>query len=105
MLSMGVLNFLLRARSVSLKAGVRPGLREALPWISRDATNLHVVPGRVVIVGGGVVACEAATWLNDLGAQVTIEILTNHRLEFEHQCVSDGFDSHESNYNPRTQLS
>jgi dihydrolipoamide dehydrogenase len=44
-----------------------PGLREALPWISRDATNLHVVPRRVAIIGGGVVACEAATWLNGLG--------------------------------------
>jgi dihydrolipoamide dehydrogenase len=44
-----------------------PGLREALPWISRDATNLHEVPRRMAIVGGGVVACEAATWLKGLG--------------------------------------
>ncbi|MCW2538455.1 MAG: pyridine nucleotide-disulfide oxidoreductase dimerization region [Frankiales bacterium] len=44
-----------------------PGLREALPWISRDATNLHEIPRRVAIIGGGVVACEAATWLNGLG--------------------------------------
>ncbi|WP_439651096.1 dihydrolipoyl dehydrogenase family protein [Nocardia panacis] len=48
------------------------GLRAALPWISRDATNLHEVPGRVVVVGGGVVACEAATWLSALGAEVTM---------------------------------
>ncbi|MFC9434701.1 dihydrolipoyl dehydrogenase family protein [Nocardia sp. NPDC057030] len=51
-----------------------PGLRDALPWISRDATNLHEVPGRVVIIGGGVVACEAATWLNALGAQVSMVV-------------------------------
>ncbi len=43
------------------------GLSEALPWTSRDVTNLHEVPGRVVILGGGVVACEAATWLRGLG--------------------------------------
>jgi pyruvate/2-oxoglutarate dehydrogenase complex dihydrolipoamide dehydrogenase (E3) component len=49
-----------------------PGLREALPWISRDATNLHVVPRRIVVVGGGVVACEATTWLRGLGAEVTV---------------------------------
>ncbi|MGW6425480.1 dihydrolipoyl dehydrogenase family protein [Nocardia sp. NPDC055053] len=49
-----------------------PGLREALPWISRDATNLTVVPRRVAIIGGGVVACEAATWLAELGAEVTM---------------------------------
>jgi pyruvate/2-oxoglutarate dehydrogenase complex dihydrolipoamide dehydrogenase (E3) component len=44
-----------------------PGLREALPWISRDATNIHQIPRRVAVIGGGVVACEAATWLKGLG--------------------------------------
>lgn len=48
------------------------GLREAAPWISRDVTNLHEVPRRVVVVGGGVVACESATWLAGLGAEVTL---------------------------------
>lgn len=43
------------------------GLREALPWTSRDATNAVEIPDRMVILGGGVVACEAATWLLDLG--------------------------------------
>ena len=45
------------------------GLAEALPWTSRDVTNLHEVPRRVVVVGGGVVACESATWLRGLGAE------------------------------------
>jgi pyruvate/2-oxoglutarate dehydrogenase complex dihydrolipoamide dehydrogenase (E3) component len=45
------------------------GLREALPWTSRDVTNLHQVPRRVAILGGGVVACEAATWLLGLGVE------------------------------------
>ncbi|WP_328388457.1 dihydrolipoyl dehydrogenase family protein [Nocardia sp. NBC_00416] len=49
-----------------------PGLRDALPWTSRDATNLHEIPKRVVLIGGGVVACEAATWLSALGAEVTV---------------------------------
>ncbi|KQU06779.1 pyridine nucleotide-disulfide oxidoreductase [Rhodococcus sp. Leaf7] len=49
-----------------------PGLREALPWTSRDATNLHEVPERIIVIGGGVVACEATTWLLALGAQVTM---------------------------------
>lgn len=49
------------------------GLREAHPWTSRDATNMQELPRRVAIVGGGVVACEAATWLRGLGAEeVTI---------------------------------
>ncbi|MFZ2174365.1 MAG: NAD(P)/FAD-dependent oxidoreductase [Rhodococcus sp. (in: high G+C Gram-positive bacteria)] len=46
-----------------------PGLRTALPWISRDATNLEEIPRRVAVIGGGVVACESATWLLDLGVE------------------------------------
>ncbi|WP_305094152.1 NAD(P)/FAD-dependent oxidoreductase [Prescottella sp. R16] len=50
-----------------------PGLRDALPWTSRDATAVQEVPRRLAIVGGGVVACEAATWLHELGAdEVTL---------------------------------
>jgi dihydrolipoamide dehydrogenase len=50
-----------------------PGLREARPWTSRDVTNLHEVPARVVVIGGGVVACEAVTWLRGLGSdEVTV---------------------------------
>ena len=49
-----------------------PGLREAEPWTSREATSLKDVPRSVVIVGGGVVAAEAATFLSDLGAEVTL---------------------------------
>jgi pyruvate/2-oxoglutarate dehydrogenase complex dihydrolipoamide dehydrogenase (E3) component len=50
-----------------------PGLREARPWTSRDVTNLHEIPRRVVVVGGGVVACESVTWLHGLGvAEITV---------------------------------
>jgi pyruvate/2-oxoglutarate dehydrogenase complex dihydrolipoamide dehydrogenase (E3) component len=57
------------------RASVPPveGLREALPWTSRDVTNLHEVPERVLVVGGGVVACESVTWLHGLGTrQLTV---------------------------------
>jgi pyruvate/2-oxoglutarate dehydrogenase complex dihydrolipoamide dehydrogenase (E3) component len=46
-----------------------PGLREALPWTSRDVTNLTEVPRRVAVLGGGVVACESSTWLRALGVE------------------------------------
>ncbi|OYN90282.1 dihydrolipoyl dehydrogenase family protein [Parenemella sanctibonifatiensis] len=46
--------------------------RDIHPWISRDATGVRQIPGRLVIVGGGVVACEAATWLRALGSEVTM---------------------------------
>jgi dihydrolipoamide dehydrogenase len=50
------------------------GMREARPWTSRDVTNLHEIPRRVAIVGGGVVACEAAVWLHGLGVESLIII-------------------------------
>ncbi len=45
------------------------GLGDANPWTSRDVTNLREVPERVAVIGGGVVACEATTWLHGLGAK------------------------------------
>jgi dihydrolipoamide dehydrogenase len=72
-----------------------PGLREALPWTSRDVTNLHEIPRRVVILGGGVVGCEAATWLRGLGvAELTVVyrddgLLTNQE-PFAGELVADG---------------
>lgn len=45
---------------------------DALPWGSRDATGVVDVPDRLVIVGGGVVACEAAVWMSALGSSVTM---------------------------------
>ncbi|MFW0783069.1 NAD(P)/FAD-dependent oxidoreductase [Gordonia sp. CPCC 206044] len=56
------------------------GLREALPWTSRDATNVIDVPRRLVILGGGVVACEAATWLSDLGVTDLTMVVRSDRL-------------------------
>ncbi|MCR5978205.1 pyridine nucleotide-disulfide oxidoreductase [Gordonia jinghuaiqii] len=66
-----------------------PGLREALPWTSRDATNIVDVPGSLLIVGGGVVACEAATWLCDLGATVTMAVRGDRLLPKTEPFVSE----------------
>jgi pyruvate/2-oxoglutarate dehydrogenase complex dihydrolipoamide dehydrogenase (E3) component len=48
-----------------------PGLAEARPWTSRDATSARQAPRRLAILGGGVVACEMATAWGQLG---TVEI-------------------------------
>ncbi|HEY8584124.1 MAG TPA: FAD-dependent oxidoreductase, partial [Capillimicrobium sp.] len=56
------------------------GLREARPWTSRDATNIHEIPKRVAILGGGVVACEAATWLKALGVREVTIVERGERL-------------------------
>ncbi|MFI9628932.1 dihydrolipoyl dehydrogenase family protein [Streptomyces sp. NPDC052042] len=49
-----------------------PGVAGAHPWTSREATSAKEVPGRLVIVGGGVVGTEMATVWQALGAQVTM---------------------------------
>lgn len=49
-----------------------PGLRGAGPWTSREATSSSRVPGRLVVVGGGVVGVEMATAWQALGSRVTL---------------------------------
>lgn len=49
-----------------------PGLAEALPWTSREATSMAAVPQSIAIIGGGTVGCEMATAMRALGAEVTI---------------------------------
>ncbi|GAA3756795.1 NAD(P)/FAD-dependent oxidoreductase [Streptomyces tremellae] len=72
---------LLTARhAVALCTGSRavvpglPGAAEARPWTSREATSSPHVPGRLVIVGAGVVGSEMATAYQALGSQVTLLI-------------------------------
>ncbi|MEV8565242.1 NAD(P)/FAD-dependent oxidoreductase [Streptomyces sp. NPDC051322] len=49
-----------------------PGLAEARPWTSREATSAQAAPGRLLIIGGGVVGVEMATAWQALGSQVTL---------------------------------
>ncbi|MFF8268290.1 dihydrolipoyl dehydrogenase family protein [Streptomyces sp. NPDC016562] len=49
-----------------------PGIAGARPWTSREATSAQQAPGRLLIVGGSVVAAEMATAWQALGSQVTV---------------------------------
>ena len=49
-----------------------PGLRDARPWTSREATSAKHVPGRLAVIGGGVVAVEMAFAYASLGSSVTM---------------------------------
>ncbi|MGW5398657.1 dihydrolipoyl dehydrogenase family protein [Streptomyces sp. NPDC003952] len=49
-----------------------PGMAEARPWTSREATSAQAAPGRLLIVGGSVVAVEMATAWQALGSRVTL---------------------------------
>ncbi|WP_349898539.1 dihydrolipoyl dehydrogenase family protein [Parafrigoribacterium soli] len=49
-----------------------PGLRDANPWTSRDATSAQEAPKSLAIIGGGVVGSEMATAYASLGTEVTL---------------------------------
>jgi pyruvate/2-oxoglutarate dehydrogenase complex dihydrolipoamide dehydrogenase (E3) component len=49
-----------------------PGLAEAQPWTSHDATSATIAPTSLAIIGGGVVAVEMATAYASFGTKVTI---------------------------------
>ncbi len=49
-----------------------PGLREAEPWTNRELTTATEVPGRLVVIGGGVVGTEMADAWNSLGSAVVL---------------------------------
>ncbi|MFK8907661.1 dihydrolipoyl dehydrogenase family protein [Streptomyces sp. YS-3] len=69
----------LRARHAVV---LSPGTEAALPpvegldrigvWTNREATAADAVPARLVVIGGGVVACETATAWRSLGSEVTV---------------------------------
>ncbi|KNY04658.1 dihydrolipoyl dehydrogenase family protein [Microbacterium sp. GCS4] len=49
-----------------------PGLADAEPWTSREATSAEELPESLAVIGGGVVAVEMATVYASLGSTVTV---------------------------------
>jgi pyruvate/2-oxoglutarate dehydrogenase complex dihydrolipoamide dehydrogenase (E3) component len=49
-----------------------PGLSTTPFWTSDDVLELDFVPRSVVVLGGGIVACELAQFLSRIGARVTV---------------------------------
>ncbi|MEY3773353.1 MAG: Mercuric reductase [Verrucomicrobiota bacterium] len=63
-----------------------PGLRDIKCWTSDDVLDLDFVPKSVLVLGGGIVACELAQFLNRIGTKVTLiqrsqNILRDHSPE------------------------
>ncbi len=47
-----------------------PGLADAPCWTSDDVLDLDFLPKKVVVLGGGIVACELAQFLRRVGSEV-----------------------------------
>lgn len=71
-----------------------PGLAEARPWTNIEATTAKSAPGRLVILGGGVVGVEMAQAWSALGSRVTLvhrgSRLIEREEEFASRQVADG---------------
>jgi pyruvate/2-oxoglutarate dehydrogenase complex dihydrolipoamide dehydrogenase (E3) component len=65
------------------------GLREAKPWTNRDATTAEEVPGRLAIIGGGVVGVEMAQAYVTLGSRVTLIERSDRLIAREEPFASD----------------
>ncbi|QCX74164.1 Dihydrolipoyl dehydrogenase [Streptomyces sp. YIM 121038] len=74
----GAVRTLRARRAVVLSPGTDPalppveGLDRIGVWTNRQATTSDAVPERLVVIGGGVVACELATAWRSLGSAVTL---------------------------------
>ncbi|MGI5380042.1 dihydrolipoyl dehydrogenase family protein [Streptomyces sp. CA-251387] len=95
----GVRHVLTARHAVAVCTGSRavlpdlPGLADVKPWTSREATGAQSVPGRLVVVGGGVVATEMATAYQALGTRVTLLVrgkgLLNRMEPFAGELVAE----------------
>jgi len=83
----------LRARHILIATGSRvappasiPGLAKAQYWTSDDILDLDFIPKNLVVLGGGIVACELAQLLARFGTRVTLiqrspQLLRDHSPE------------------------
>ena len=66
-----------------------PGLAESRPWTNIEATTAKQVPGRLAILGGGVVGVEMAQAWAALGSRVTLVHRGDRLIEREEPFAGD----------------
>ncbi len=80
-----------------------PGLAETPFWTSDEVLDLDFVPESVIVLGGGIVACEMAQFLRRIGSRVVLiqrskNILSDHSDEasevIQQAFRDDGIDLH-----------
>jgi dihydrolipoamide dehydrogenase len=66
-----------------------PGLAESEPWTNIEATTARHVPGRLLVLGGGVVGVEMAQAWSSLGSRVTLVHLGDRLIQREEPFASE----------------
>lgn len=76
----------IRAKHILIATGSRvsvppvKGLADVKFWTSDDVLDLDFIPKSVIVLGGGIVACELAQFLNRIGTRVTLVQRSLHIL-------------------------
>jgi pyruvate/2-oxoglutarate dehydrogenase complex dihydrolipoamide dehydrogenase (E3) component len=65
-----------------------PGLKEVPFWTSDDVLDLDYIPKSVLVLGGGIVACELSQFLNRIGSRVTLIQRSQHILRDHSEAAS-----------------
>jgi pyruvate/2-oxoglutarate dehydrogenase complex dihydrolipoamide dehydrogenase (E3) component len=65
-----------------------PGLKDAPFWTSDDVLDLDFIPKSVLVLGGGIVACELSQFLNRIGSKVTLIQRSQHILRDHSEAAS-----------------
>ncbi len=58
--------------------GVREGLESGLVLTNKEILDLTVIPGSLVVIGGGVIGLEMASYFNSAGSKVTVVEMLPH---------------------------
>jgi pyruvate/2-oxoglutarate dehydrogenase complex dihydrolipoamide dehydrogenase (E3) component len=66
-----------------------PGLASTPYWTSDDVLNLDFLPKSVIVLGGGIVACELSQYLQRMGSKVTLIQRSEHLLR-DHSSEAGG---------------
>ncbi|MEV6201430.1 NAD(P)/FAD-dependent oxidoreductase [Streptomyces sp. NPDC051771] len=91
----GTVRTLRARRAVVVCTGTEParppveGLDRIGVWTNRQATTADALPGRLVVIGGGVVACEMATAWRSLGSSVTLLVRDQALLTGWEPCAGE----------------
>ncbi|MFB7513210.1 dihydrolipoyl dehydrogenase family protein [Streptomyces sp. NPDC056144] len=91
----GEVRTLAARRAVVVCTGTEPalppveGIDRIGVWTNRQATTADAVPGRLVVIGGGVVACETATAWRSLGSSVTLLVRDQALLTGWEPCAGE----------------
>jgi pyruvate/2-oxoglutarate dehydrogenase complex dihydrolipoamide dehydrogenase (E3) component len=77
--------FMIATGSV-VSAPAIPGFKDVPYWTSDDVLDLNFLPEKVIVLGGGIVACELAQFLHRIGSEVIQIQRSQHILkEMSHE--------------------